>query len=101
MHFKEDAAFVIERKGHAIVVFHARSLEKAKKLCKQAWFTEEINRYRSSGIPLWDGISAFKLRPATANEAFKLNLAHASEIARAEFEGYTFEFLVPIDPDIH
>jgi hypothetical protein len=90
------ACFVLETGGRALLAFSARNLAKAKDLCSQDWFREELASYRSGGQPIWDGGEP-QIRCANAAETAEVQIAKATERARGEYDGYAFVFLVPID----
>jgi hypothetical protein len=96
----EQRGFVLELGGRAVLAFSARSMEKAKKLCAQDWFVEELTSYRSGGQPIWDGRADFRIRCANAAEIAELQIAKATERAHREYEGHVFVFFVPVDPDL-
>jgi hypothetical protein len=73
-------------------------VERAKKLCSEDWFLDELASYRSCGTPIWDGNANLTLRRANEREAMEIEIALHNEQARNEFEGYLFVFLVPTDP---
>jgi hypothetical protein len=92
-----EKGFVLEIGGRPVLAFRAASLDEARCLCAEHWFTEELTSYRSRGKPVWDGVAGFKIRRANACEAAELQIALTTELARKEYEGHVFAFFVPID----
>jgi hypothetical protein len=92
-----EKGFVLEIGGRPVLAFRAATIEEAKCLCEQHWFTEELASYRSHGFPIWDGTADFIVRRASASEAAEIQIALTTELARQEYEGYVFAFFVPID----
>jgi hypothetical protein len=95
-----EKGFILEIGGRAVLAFRAANIEEARWLCAQDWFTEEIASYCSRGIPIWDGTADFTVRRANASEAAEIQIALTTELARKEYEGYVFAFLVPIDASL-
>jgi hypothetical protein len=93
-------AFALEIGGRAVLVLASADIERAKALCSEHWFFEELASYRSCGRPIWDGVGQLRIRRADACETAELNAAHRIEKCRGEYEGYVFAFLVPIDPTL-
>jgi hypothetical protein len=93
-----DPSFVLELDGQAVFAFSARTMRKARALCTRDWLSHELAPFRSRGRPLWHDASQFTVRPSTAREDAELRIARANEIFAHEFDGYTFVFLVPLDP---
>ena len=89
--------FVLEINGRAILVFRAGSIRAALGFCAQEWFVSELASYRSDGCHLWSGHRDFRIRRARAAETAELQIAVTTEIARREYQGDIFAFLVPID----
>ena len=96
-HIREKA-FVLEIGGRAVLALMSVDIERARELCSENWFVEELASYRSCGDAVWDGAAELRVRPASAREAMELNIALSLERARKEYEGYVFAFLVPVDP---
>jgi hypothetical protein len=97
----KEKGFVLETAGRALLAFTAIGIEQAKTLCAEAWFADELASYRSGGRPTWDGASELKVRCAGRFEAAEIQTALTGELARREYEGYVFAFLVPIDAVLH
>jgi hypothetical protein len=93
----EQKEFVLETSGRAVLAFLAGSLEQARDLIAQDWFTEELAAYRSGGQPIWDGAAEFRIRCANAAEAAEVQIALATDRCRREYDGYLFVFFVPVD----
>ena len=93
--------FVLETGGRALLAFRAGGMEQAKALCSEDWFVEELASYRSGGRPVWDGSAELKIRRANTSEACEMQIALTGELARKEYEGHVFVFLVPIDSATH
>jgi hypothetical protein len=89
--------FVLEIGGRAILAFRAGSRRAALGFCAEEWFLSELASYRSGGCQLWSGQRDFTIRRARAAEAALLQIALTTEIARGEYEGDIFAFLVPVD----
>jgi hypothetical protein len=98
-HNIKEKGFVLETNGRAVLAFMAGGIEQAKNLCSEHWFTEELACYRSSGQPIWDGSAELKVRRANVSEAAEIQIALTGELARKEYGGYLFVFLVPVDPE--
>jgi len=96
-HSISKRAFVLESGGRAVLAFSADSIRQAADFCTQPSFTAELGAYRSSGRPIWDGTSELTIRCANPGEAAKLEIALEIELARGEYNGFTFAFLVPVD----
>jgi len=88
---------VLEIGGRPVLALMSHDIERARELCSQVWFVEELVSYRSCGNPIWDGAEALRIRHADTREAADLRVALSVERARREYEGYVFAFLVPID----
>jgi hypothetical protein len=95
-----EKGFVVESGGRALLAFMAGGIEQAKRLCAEEWFIEELASYRSSGRPIWDGMSELRIRRANATEAAEVQIALTGELARKEYEGYVFVFFVPVDAEL-
>ncbi len=89
---------MLEIGGRPILVLSSRNLARARELCSEAWLLEELASYGSSDEPIWDGSEELEVRSADAREAAMLQAALGLELARGEYEGHVFAFLVPIDP---
>jgi hypothetical protein len=100
-HEAAEASFVIEINGRAVLALSALSIEQARALCSQHWFFDELTRHRSAGAPLWDGTGKLTLRAAQPRERLTLHRERSGEIARREFDGIAFAFLIPLDPSLH
>jgi len=96
-----EKGFVLETGGRALLAFMAGGIEQAKQLCAEDWFIEELASYRSSGHPIWDGSAELKIRRPNSTEAAEIQIALTGELARKEYEGYVFVFLVPVDAGLH
>jgi hypothetical protein len=96
-----EFGFVVEIGGRPILALAARSMQTARALCAQSWFFDELRRHRCAGRPIWNGTSHLTLRVAHPAEQMALQAARAAEIARREFDGPVFAFLIPLDPDLH
>ena len=96
-----EKGFVLETGERALLAFMASGIEQARKLCSEAWFVEELASYRSGGQPVWDGATELRIRRANTSEASEIQIALTSELARKEYEGHVFVFLVPIDAATH
>ena len=96
-----EKGFVLETSERALLAFMAGSVEQARKLCSEHWFVEELASYRSGGQPVWDGASELRIRRANSSEACEIQIALTGELARKQYEGHVFVFLVPIDSAIH
>jgi hypothetical protein len=97
----KDKGFVLETGGRVVLAFMASGIEQARSLCTEHWFAEELASYKSSGRPVWDGSSEFRVRRANLSEAAEIEAALTAELAREEYEGYLFVFFVPVDPALH
>ncbi len=95
-----EPGFVLELDGRAVFAFSARSMKKARALCSRGWLSCELTSFRSRGQPLWRDDAQFAVRHANPGENAVLQIARAREIAEREFDGYTFVFLVPLDPTL-
>jgi hypothetical protein len=93
-------SFVIESGGRAVLAFRASNMKEAKKLCSRDWFAQELASFRSRGEPIWDGQAKLTIRQATDLEHAEVEIAKAGEVARHEYEGYAFAFLVPLDAEV-
>jgi hypothetical protein len=96
-----EKGFVLETGERALLAFMASGIEQAMKLCSEDWFVEELASYRSGGQPVWNGSSELRIRRADTSEACEIQIALTGELARKEYEGYVFVFLVPIDSATH
>jgi hypothetical protein len=96
-----EKGFVVETGGRALLAFRAGDIERAKQLCSEDWFVEELASHRSSGRPIWDGSAELKIRRANPREAAEIQIALTGELARKEYEGYVFVFFVPVDAGLH
>jgi hypothetical protein len=97
----KEKGFVLEKGGRPVLAFMASGLERARSLCTEHWFTEELASYKSNGQPVWDGSTGFRVRRANPSEAAEIEAALTGELARKEYEGYLFVFFVPVDPPLH
>jgi hypothetical protein len=97
----KEKGFVLETGGRAVLAFTAAGIEQARDLCAEDWFAEELASYRSGGQPVWDGSTELKVRRASPSEAAEIQIALTGELARKEYEGDLFVFLVPVDPALH
>jgi len=97
----KEKGFVLEIGERALLAFMASGIEQARKLCSEDWFVEELASYRSDGQPVWDGLSELRIRRANNSEAGEIQIALTGELARKEYEGHVFVFLVPIDSATH
>jgi hypothetical protein len=95
-----EPGFVLELDGRAVFAFSARTMKKARALCTRDWLSSELMPFRSLGLPLWHDDVQFIVRPANPHENATLQIARTREIAEHEFDGYTFVFLVPLDPTL-
>jgi hypothetical protein len=89
--------FVVETGSRALLAFMAGSIERARQLCSEDWFVEELASYRSGGQPIWDGSAELRVRHAKPSEAAEIQIALNGELIRREYEGYVFVFFVPVD----
>jgi len=96
-----EKGFVLETGERPLLAFMAGGIEQARKLCSEDWFVEELASYRSGGRPVWDGSTELRIRRANPSEAYEIQIALTGELARKEYEGYVFVFLVPTDSTIH
>ena len=92
-----EKEFVLEIGGQPILVLMSRDLAEARRFCAQPWLMEELASYRSFGRPVLDEAAAVSIRNADAHEAAELQTALSLELAREEYEGYVFAFLIEID----
>jgi hypothetical protein len=92
--------FVLESRGRAVLAFLAEDVEKARDLCSQEWFLEELFLYRSYGERIWDGTNNLCIRGANPSEAAEIQIALVIERYRKECDGYVFAFLVPLDANL-
>ena len=91
-------SFVLEIDGRPLLALSSGSIERARAMCSEAWFIEELASYRSAGRPIWNGEAEVRVRLANADEATKLEIARMQERAHA---GHAFAFLGPLDPACH
>jgi hypothetical protein len=92
---------VFEVDGRPVLALSSSSIERARAMCSEAWFIEELASYRSGGRPIWSREAKLAVRPANADETMKLQTARKQERARGENAGYAFAFFVPLDPTFH
>jgi hypothetical protein len=92
---------VLEIDGRRVLALSSSSIERARALCSEAWFVEEISCYRCGGHPIWNGGAELRVRLADAHEAMTLESARMRERARGDYAGYVFAFFVPLDPTSH
>jgi hypothetical protein len=97
----KEEGFVLETGGRAVMAFMASGIWQARNLCTEDWFAEELASYRSGGQPIWDGSTEFRVRRANQTESAETQIALTGELARKEYEGYLFVFLVPVDRPVH
>ena len=95
--FLDSTSFVITDRERPLLVLAANSLRAARALVREKWFIEEVCRYRSVGIAIWDGESALTVRAANAFETAELEIAKSIDLARGEDVKFVFAFLIPID----
>jgi hypothetical protein len=93
----EQPCFVLEADGRAILAFLASDLNQARALCSEPWFIADLASYRSLGLPVWNGTAELKLRMANSVETAEVEIALAGELARGDYEGRIFAFLLPVD----
>ncbi len=93
----KEKGFVLETGNRAVLAFMAGSIERARKLCSEDWFVDELASYRSGGQPIWDGSAELRVRRANTCEAAEIQIALNGELIRKEYEGYVFVFFVPVD----
>jgi hypothetical protein len=60
-----------------------------------------LTRYQCGGAPLCNETSKLTLRAAEPADRMALQVARSTEIARREFDGIAFAFLIPLDPPLH
>jgi len=68
---------------------------EANELVKEAWFRHDLKRLTSKGVPLWDGTSVMRSRPASEAEAKRYS-QFAAEAAE-ESGDILLAFLVDLD----
>jgi hypothetical protein len=98
---REVEGFVVEVHNRTILVLSAASMSRARKLCSQNWFAEELLRYRSRGARIWDGKAQLSIRRAKFFELAELEIARAKELAREQQDEFAFAFLIPLDAEVH
>jgi hypothetical protein len=89
---------VLEIAGRPIQAIKADTLNDSHVLLSEKWFLDEMQTYRSEGVPIWDGRTALTVRPSLPDEEAELWAAEATELARSERNNYVFAFFIPIDP---
>jgi hypothetical protein len=89
--------FVLEIDRRAVVALAAGNLRRARELCAESWFLEELAQYQSAGLPIWTPGAACRVRRARPEEAMELQLARVREQAEGTFEKFVFAFLIPVD----
>lgn len=99
---REDSepGFVLELDERAVFAFSAPTMKTARALCTRDWLSSELMSFRSLGRPLWRDDGQFAVRQANPGETAVLQIARARKVAEREFDGYTFVFLVPLDPTL-
>jgi hypothetical protein len=63
--------YVVEIKGRGIAAFHADNGSAAELRVRDRFFRDDLMILASNGLPLWDGISAFRVRQALPGEEAK------------------------------
>jgi hypothetical protein len=93
--------FVVEIEGRAVLAVSSSSINRARQICSESWFEDELLRFRSLGLSVWDGRTKLCIRCANYVEIAELEIAQAKEIAAGEHDNIVFAFLIPIDPEAH
>lgn len=98
---KTQDGFVIEIQDRAILALSATSMRRAREICSQQWFADELLHYRSCGSQIWDGVTPLSIRRATACELAELEIARVKELVEEQQDEFIFAFLVPLDADMN
>ncbi len=89
--------YVFEVDGRAVLALAAGNLAKARKLCAEPWFAEELAQFQSDGAPVWPEGAVGRVRRARPEESVELQGALAREKAENTYEDFVFAFLIPVD----
>jgi hypothetical protein len=89
--------FTLEINGKPIALTNADQ-EQARELFDDEEFKTDLRSMMSNGLPLWDGLAAFLIRPSTDEEAEAFEHAVIEEERDEDDEnGVDVLFLVPVD----
>jgi hypothetical protein len=98
---EDTQGFVVEVHNRPIMVLSAPSMSRARALCSQEWFADELLQYRSSGSQVWDGSAPLSIRRAQLSELAELEIARIRERMEKQQDEIIFAFLVPLDAELH
>lgn len=96
--------YTLEIAGIAIATTDADEAE-AREIFESEDFLDDVRGFTSAGTPVWDGVSAFVIRPATEDEIdafgeiedFEEEDIEGEEADEFDEEGANIMFLVDID----
>jgi hypothetical protein len=96
--------YVAEIKGRGIAAFNADQAVEAERLIHDVTFLDDLMVLRTSGLPLWDGLTEISVRQAVPAEEAKWQASRAKAIRTGNIDGHEEEtwlaFLVSLtDPD--
>jgi hypothetical protein len=95
--------YIVEVKGRAIAAFHADNGPAAEVRVRDRFFRDDLMVLATDGLPLWDGVTALRVRQALPGEEAKWRASRARAIRHGNIESDDDEwiaFLVALtDPD--
>lgn len=91
----QPLVFVLEIDGRPTLAFEAVSAREAKELVRERWLLDDLLKYRTGGIALWDGKGKLRTGIAVGEQ---INEVKARLKEGAAGQDLSIVYLVPIDP---
>jgi hypothetical protein len=95
--------YVVEVEGRGIAAFHSDNGAAAEVRVRDRFFLDDLMVLATDGVPLWDGVTALRVRQALPGEEAKWRGSRARAIRQGNIESDDDEwiaFLVALtDPD--